>query len=230
MEKKQPEQKRQNPMEDARKLEIVMKCDSAGSVEAVAAALSGIVVPGIEISVVRNGVGAVNKSDILVAGTAGGLIVGFQVEVMPDLDKLLRENGVEVRLYEVIYRLAEDMRAIAGSMTPSPEEEQIIGTGVVIALFKSTRKGIIVGCEVKDGFISVGQRFRIVSAMGPVYAGTIESLHIGERTVQKAVRGQQVGIKIRGFNRARIGDIVESFRTAQRKDRWGPKAGIVRIA
>lgn len=228
MERKQIEQKKQSPTEDARKLEIVLKCDSAGSVEAVATALSRIVVPGVKIAVVRSGVGTVNKSDILLAGTAGRLIVGFQVGMMPGLDKLLRDSGVEVRQYELIYRLVEDLQAVAVSMTPSPQEEQVIGTGSVIALFKSTRKGIIIGCEVWDGFLAVGQRFRIISAMGPVYTGTIESMHIEERAVQKAVRGQQIGIRIRDFSKAKTGDIIESFRVAPRKDRWEPKGRVIR--
>jgi translation initiation factor IF-2 len=229
MEKKQTEQKRQPATGTVRKLEIVLKCDSVGSVEAVTTALSRIIVPGSEISVVRNGIGAVNKSDVLLAGTAGRLIVGFQVGAVPDLDRLLGDSGVEVRLYELIYTLAEDLQAIAGSIASPPAEEQTVAAGEVIALFKGTRRGIIIGCEVKEGFFSVGQRFRLISAMGPVYAGIIESLHIGERAVQKAVRGQQVGIRIRDFNKARIGDIVESFRAAPKKSRWEPKAGVIRV-
>ncbi len=207
-----------------------MKCDSAGSVEAVTQALSQVVAPGVEISVVRSGVGTINKSDILLAGTAGRLIVGFQVGIMPGQDKLLRDSRVEVRLYDLIYRLAEDLRAVAGEMKPSPQQEQVIGAGEVIALFKGSRKGIIIGCEVRDGFFSVGQRFRLISAMGPVYSGMVESLHIGEKAVQKATRGQQVGIAIRDFNKARIGDLVESFRPAPKKSHWEPKAGVIRIA
>jgi translation initiation factor IF-2 len=229
MEKKKIENDRQPSAGKVQKLEVVLKCDSVGSVEAVTTALSQIVVPGIEISFLRSGIGTVNKSDILLAGTAGRLIIGFQVGMMPGLEKLLRDSGVEVRLHELIYRLTEDIKAIAEDMTPSTAEEQIVGTGAVIALFKGTRKGIIVGCEVREGFLAVGQRYRIISPMGPVYTGRIESMHIEERPVQKATRGQQVGIRIRDFNKARIGDLVESFRAAPKKARWEPKGGVVRI-
>lgn len=229
MERKKIKKDRPAPAEKVQKLEVVLKCDSAGSVEAVTTVLSQTVVPGIEISIVRSGVGLVNKSDVLLAGTAGGLVVGFQVGMMPGLEKLLRDSSVEVRLHGLIYRLAEDIKAIAESMVPSPAEEQIIGAGAVIALFKGTRKGIIIGCEVRDGFLAVGQRFRIISPMGPVYTGTIESMHIEERAVQKATRGQQVGIRIRDFKKTRIGDLVESFRAAPKKNLWKPRAGVVRI-
>jgi len=229
MERKKIKRDRPAPAEKVQKLEVVLKCDSAGSVEAVTTVLSQTVVPGIDISIVRSGVGLVNKSDVLLAGTADGLVIGFQVGMMPGLEKLLRDSSVEVRLHGLIYRLAEDIKAIAESMVPSPAEEQIIGAGAVIALFKGTRKGIIIGCEVRDGFLAVGQRFRIISPMGPVYTGTIESMHIEERAVQKATRGQQVGIRIRDFKKTRIGDLVESFRAAPRKNLWKPRAGVVRI-
>jgi translation initiation factor IF-2 len=229
MEKKRFEQKTQPPTDAGRKLEIVLKCDSAGSVEAVTTAVSRIAVPEGEIAVVRSGIGAVNKSDILLAGTAGKLIVGFQVDTLPDLDKPLVDNGVEVRLYELIYNLVSDLREIAADITAPPAKEQIVGTAEVIALFKGSRGGIIIGCEVREGFLALGQRFRIISAMGPVYAGTVESLHIGENAVQKAVRGQQAGISIRNFKKVRIGDLVESFRAAPRKNRWEPQARIIRV-
>jgi translation initiation factor IF-2 len=221
MERRRIDNPRQAPAGKAQKLELVLKCDSAGSVEAVTTALSQIVVQGVEISIARRGIGAINKSDILISGTAGRLIIGFQVGIMQGLEKTLRDSGVD--------RLSEDLRMIAADIAASPAEEEVIGTGKVIALFKGTRKGIIVGCEVRDGFFAVGQRFRLISAMGPVYTGTIESLHIEERVVQKATRGQQVGIAIRNFSKAKVGDIVESFRPAPKKVRWEPKAGVVRI-
>lgn len=212
------------------KLEIVLKCDSAGSMEAVGAALRKIAVPGIDVNIIRSRIGVVGKSDILLAETAGRLIVGFQVSVSQGLDKLLREHHVEVRLYDVIYTLTEEIRELAESLTPIALQEQIVGSGKVIALFKSSRKGIIMGCEVLDGFLALGQHFRIISAMGPVYTGVIESLHKQDEAIQKAGKGQQVGIKVTGFDKARIGDLVESFRPqpGQRSMAWHPTGKIIR--
>lgn len=193
-------------------LEIVLKCDSAGSLEAISGSLQALTASGVEVSVIHSGVGVISKSDILFAETASGLIIGFQVGVMPLIDKALREHGVEVRIYDVIYKLIDDIKAIAGDLSPHLAEEQIIGSGRIIALFKSARKGIIVGFEIRQGFFSVGERFRIISAMGPVYTGTIETLHIGNAAVQKALAGQQAGIRIKHFSSAKTGDLVESFR------------------
>lgn len=213
------------------KLEIVLKSDSIGSAEAVSGAISELKVPGIPISVIRSEIGTISKSDVLFAETGGRLIAGFQVEVMPGLDRVLREHHVEARLYHVIYTLTSDLKAIAESMAPALPEEQIIGSAKVIAIFKSSRKGIIVGCKVSEGSLAVGQRFRIISVMGPVYEGTVESLHIGEAAVQKATPGQQAGIKIRNFTRARIGDLVESFRIVPpKKERvWSPTGRVIRV-
>jgi len=211
------------------KLEIVLKCDSIGSLEAVTTAISQMGLPESEIAVIRSGVGSVTKSDVLMAETASRLILGFQVAVMPDIEKLLREYRIEVRLYHVIYQLTADIRAIAETLVPPVSEEQIIGSAKVIALFKSVRRGIILGCEVTGGFFALGQHFRIISAMGPVYSGIVESLHIGDKAVQKAVSGQQVGIKIAGFNKAKTGDLVESFRLqrAEKAGTWEPTGGII---
>jgi translation initiation factor IF-2 len=213
-------------------LEIVLKCDSVGSVEAAIAAISGISLRGAGIAVIGSGVGAVSKSDVLLAGTASGLIAGFQVGTAPGLDKVLREHRVEVRLYNVIYSLAEDLEKIAESLVQvNLPEEEITGSGKVIALFKSSRKGIIVGCRVFEGHLAIGHHFRIISDMGPVYSGTIESLHIGPNAVQKATAGQEVGIKITGFSRARVGDLVESFKPLppRKAGEWQPSGRILRM-
>ncbi len=129
------------------------------------------------------------------------------------------------RVFIVIYKLTADIRRIAESMITTVSQEEIIGTARVIALFKSSRKGIIIGCEVSDGYLALGKRFRIISAMGPVYSSTIESMHIEKNAVQKATQGQQVGIKIKNFNKAKIGDLLESFRPLPFKKAsvWQPK-------
>ncbi|HET6516554.1 MAG TPA: hypothetical protein VFG09_15480 [Thermodesulfovibrionales bacterium] len=211
------------------KLEIVLKCDSTGSVEAVTNGILRITVPQIEISIIHSGVGEISKSDVLYAETGSRLIVGFQVHVVPGTEKVLRERHVEVRLYDVIYSLLADIEEIAASIVPHESEEQIIGSARVIALFKGSRKGIIMGCEVSSGFLAVGERFRIISAMGPVYSGVIESIHIGEQAVQRAGPGEKVGVKVKNFTRIRMGDLVESLRPVRQKVRvWQATGEIVR--
>lgn len=214
--------------EGSSKLEIVLKCDSTGSIEAVSSSILKISKPGVEIDIINSGVGDVSHSDILMAETGSRLIVGFQTGILRGAEKDLLNYGVELRLYDVIYKLTTDLESIAGSLRSSTGPiEEITGTARVIELFKSTRKGIIIGSEVLTGYLSHGKRFRIISAMGPVYQGKIESMHLEDKEVQKATKGQQVGIKIRDFKNARIGDVVECYRPlkGQREKVWHPEGG-----
>ena len=116
-------------------------------------------------------------------------------------------------------------------MTTEEKGEIITGKAKVIALFKSSRKGIILGCEVLEGTLSVGKRFRIVSAMGPVYTGKIESLHIQKDRVKEAHPHQQVGLKVIGLKKASIGDLVECFEIARTSGGriWQPTGGVFRV-
>jgi translation initiation factor IF-2 len=215
-----------------KKLELVLKCDSAGSEEAVVASLSALQIPDIELGVIHSDVGSITKSDLLLALTASKLILGFNVGVAPKIEPLCREQGIEVRLYDVIYSLTKDLQSIAdGLVTSEEEEEKITGKAKVIALFKSSRKGIILGCEVLEGTLVVGKRFRIVSAMGPIYTGQIESLHIEKDRVKEAKPHQQVGLKVTGLKKGNIGDLVECFemmKTSSSKF-WQPRGGVFRV-
>ena len=201
-------------------LEVVVKAESSGSLEAVSEAIQSIEESGVALSIIHRGIGAINKNDLLNATTGSHLIVGFEVDVQPHIEESCREQNVEIRLYDVIYHLLADLRQITASLAPPAPGEEITGSAKVIALFKSSRHGIILGCEVLRGRLQLGDRFRIITAMGPVYTGTAESLHIGRNAVHKAVTGQQVGLKIRDFNRVHIGDLVECFK--QEKATYSP--------
>lgn len=213
------------------KLEFVLKCDSAGSVEAVSDAILRIVRPAITVDIIHSGIGDINESDVLMAETGSGLIAGFQVAALPGIERELKGHAVEARLYDVIYKLTDDIRSISESIMPPVTQEEILGTARVIALFKSSRKGTIIGCEVMTGHLAVGKEFSIISAAGPVYAGTIESIHIEKDSVQNVHPGQKAGIKIGDFNKVKIGDIVESYRSPSLKKyrAWSPSGQIIRI-
>lgn len=216
-----------------KRLEIVLKCDSDGTAEAVAAILARLRVADVDVKVIYSGVGPISKSDLLMAMTGEKLVIGFNVDVMPKLDQWIKEHGAEVRLYKVIYRLAEDVRQMAESLKArASAEERVMGKGRIIALFKSSHKGVILGCEVLEGVITHGRDFRIISAMGPIFTGRIESLQVEENRVKEARSGQQVGIKLSDFSQARIGDFVECFEstTPRKSVSWRPSGHILRVA
>jgi translation initiation factor IF-2 len=212
-------------------LEIVLKCDSAGCLEAISSAILEAASPKVPTSIIHAGVGTISKTDIFLAETGSFLILGFNVGTGPNIDKLSAEHGVEIRLYDVIYRLVDDVRQTALSLLPAEEAEEILGRAKVVALFKSSRKGIILGCEIVEGRLAVADRFRVIAAMGPVYTGTIGSLHIGHDAVRDAKLGQKVGLKIQHFKKAAIGDLVESFlpKRGESTQPWTPRGGAYRF-
>lgn len=212
-------------------LSIVIKSDTDGCEQAVCETIARHTIAGLPVEIIHKGVGDICKTDVMAAATGSRLVLGFNVQVLPKVAELCKEQNVEVRLYSVIYTLQEDLREIAGSLLPREEEEKILGKARVIALFKSSRKGIIIGCEVETGRLQLGDRFRIISAMGPVYQGRVSSLHIEKDIVNKATPGQQVGMKIEDFKNVRIGDLVECYQTVSggRYRKWQPSGKILHL-
>jgi translation initiation factor IF-2 len=211
------------------KLEIVLKCDVSGTEEAVRESLTAMEVPGVDVRIIQSGVGQVSKSDVLMAETGSRLVVGFNVDVMPRMEQHIKEHGVEIRLYDTIYHLTEDLRRICEQMVAKPPEETVIGQAEVIATFKSKQKSQIIGCEIREGVIQVGKHFRIITAMGPAYFGKIGSLQIENNSVKSGKAGQQVGIGLEDWNKASVGDLVECYEiVAPARGPWKPKSGIYR--
>ena len=212
-------------------LQIVVKSDTVGTLAAARESLEAIQAGGAQLDVIQDGIGPVTKSDVEMAATGSRLVIGFGVGILPRVEEIAKTESVEVRLYDVIYHLTRDVAQIVESWLRKPPEERVTGRAKVIALFKSTRKGIILGCEVLEGTLALGRRFRVTSAMGPVYQGTVESLHIEQDTVKEGRVGQQVGLKIRDFKAAKIGDRVECFEETRPDSGkpWAPKGGIQRI-
>jgi translation initiation factor IF-2 len=213
------------------RLEVVVKGDVIGTTEAVTASVETVRAEYIEIRVIQDGVGPVSKSDLLMAQTGSRLVIGFNVDLAPKLAEQLGDFGVEVRLYDTIYRLTEDVQAIAQRLKPAEPEEKITAKAEVIAVFKGSHKGIIIGCEVKEGRLALGRHFRVITAMGPAYTGKIESLQVERAAVKSAKVGQQAGIGISGWNKAKVGDLVECFEIISPKDagRWQPQARVLRL-
>ena len=213
------------------KLEIVVKCDVAGTVEAVSASLEAIEVPDADVEVIQASIGQVSKSDILMAQTGSKLLIGFNVDVIAKLQHEIMNYGVEIRLYDTIYQLTEDVRKIASNLAAKEPKEKITGKAKVIATFKGSYKGIILGCEVLEGVLELGKDFRVITVMGPAYFGKIGSLKIEKNAVKTAKPGQQVGLSIPGWRKGKIGDWVECWEITYPKGGgpWQPRSGIFRF-
>lgn len=208
-------------------LGLVVKADTAGTAEVIVSTLNNLNIGKVEIEVIHAGVGSISKSDLLMAETGSRLVAGFEVDLLPRIKEAAAEKGIEIRLHDVIYKLTEDIQEIARTLVPAEEKERVTGKARVIALFRGGHKGIILGCEVLEGVLALGKQFRLISAPGTVYAGTIDSLHIESREVKQATAGQKVGLKIPGFKRAQKGDLVEIFETVSPGQRqWRPRGGV----
>lgn len=214
-----------------KKLEIVLKCDVAGTVEAVSASLEAIETTDAKVKIIQAGIGHVSKSDILMAQTGSRLLIGFNVDVIAKLQTEIMDYGVEIRLYDTIYRLTEDVKKIADNLIPKEPEEKITGKAKVIATFKGSHKGIILGCEVLEGALALGKDFRVITVMGPAYFGKIESLKIEKNAVKIAKPGQQVGLSVPGWKKGKVGDWVECYETVtpSHSASWTPRGGIFRF-
>lgn len=211
------------PEKEEKMLELVIKADTAGMEEAIRAGIENLTDVGVTIKIIYSGTGNISKTDLLMAETSGKLLLGFNVEPLPGIRELVAQKKIEIRLHNVIYKLMDDLMKIAQSLVNREEEEKIKGRAKVIALFPGGRKSVILGCEVTEGALTMGSKFRIISVPGIIYSGTIGSLHIESNTVNKAVSGQQVGIKISGFGKTRKGDILESFEEIHHTyKRWRP--------
>jgi translation initiation factor IF-2 len=219
-----------NGEKEKKKLEIVLKCDVAGTAEAVSDSLEAIKATDAEVKIIQAGIGYISKSDILMAQTGSRLLVGFNVDVIPKLQAEIMEYGVEIRLYDTIYRITEDIKKIADNLIPKEPEERITGKAKVIATFKSSQKGIILGCEVQEGTLELGKEFRVITVMGPAYFGKIGSLKIEKNAVKIAKPGQQVGLSVPGWKKGKVGDWVECYETAHPSDSkpWVPRGGVFR--
>lgn len=230
MSRKKKQHNTASPSEAGQKLEIVLKCDVAGTAEAISASLAEIDVPGVQIDMIQTGVGHISKSDVMMALTGSKLVIGFSVDTLPKLEQQIKEFGVEVRLYDTIYKLTEDIRKIAQSFKSRKSEEKITGKARVIATFNISPKGMVIGCEVLEGIIETGKDFRVITAMGPAYFGKIASLQIERQNVKSAKPGKQIGIKLEGWNKAKVDDLVECFEIVQPKGSgpWKPSSRIVR--
>jgi translation initiation factor IF-2 len=230
MSRKKKQHKTASPSEARQKLEIVLKCDVAGTAEAISASLAEIDVPGVQIDTIQTGVGNISKSDVMMALTGSKLVIGFSVDTMPKLEQQIKEFGVEVRLYDTIYKLTEDIRKIAQSFKSREPKENITGKARVIATFNISPKGMVIGCEVFEGLIETGKEFRVITAMGPAYFGKITSLQIERQNVKSAKPGKQIGIKLGGWNKAKVDDLVECIEILQPEGSgpWKPRSGVIR--
>ena len=195
-------------------LRIVLKCDAQGSVEAIVGALKQIESDKIDLEIVHSGVGPISESDMLLASASNAVVVGFNVKVESQAVTAAKREGVQVKLYSIIYELIDQIKeAMAGLLDPE-HRETVIGHAEVKQIFKLSR-GIVAGCLVTDGRIARTARARVLRKRQPVYDGGLSTLRRFQDDVKEVRSGLECGIKLGDFSEYQVGDIIECYQLEQ---------------
>ena len=197
---------------EIRDLNIVLKADVQGSVEAVRDALSGITHSEVQVNVIHTGVGGINESDVMLATASNAIIIGFNIRPDANASGLIEKEGVDVRLYNVIYEAIEDVKkALEGLLEPTITEK-VVGRAEVRNLFYISRLGTIAGCHVIDGKISRADTgMRVIRENVVIYESKISSLKRFKEDTKEVLSGFECGIMVENFNDLKVGDVLESY-------------------
>jgi translation initiation factor IF-2 len=196
-------------------LNLIVRGDVVGSVEAVVSELSKFEHPEVRLNVIAEGVGAITQNDIMLASASDALIVGFNVRPNAEARELASREGVEIRTYDVIYKLTEDIeQALVGKLAAVTTEETI-GEAEVRALFRVSRLGTIAGCMVTDGVVRRNASVRVIRDGAVIYTTTIAQLKRFKDDVREVAEGFECGILLDGFNDVKEGDVLEVFETRE---------------
>jgi translation initiation factor IF-2 len=195
-------------------LRIVLKTDVQGSLEALTGALSQIESKKIDLEIIHGGVGPISESDILLASASNAVVVGFNVKVESLAVGGAKREGVQVKLYSIIYELIDQLKeAMAGLLDPE-HRETVIGHAEVKQVFQLSR-GIVAGCLVTDGRIARTARARVLRRRQPVYDGGLSTLRRFQDDVKEVRNGLECGIKLGDFSEYQVGDIIECYQLEQ---------------
>ena len=200
-----------------KEINVVLKCDVRGSEEAVKNSLEKIDVEGVKIKVIRSGIGTITESDIVLANASNAIVIGFNVVPSAITKEVAKRYNVEIRLYQIIYKLVEEMEAAMKGMLDPEYEEKVTGNAEVKKLFKFSKVGTIAGVIVTSGLIKNKSQVRIIRDGVIIYDGVISSLQREKDTVKEVKNGFECGITIENFNDIKEKDVFETYEMVEVK-------------
>jgi translation initiation factor IF-2 len=201
--------------EGIQELNLVVKADVAGSLEAIEDEIAKLPQEEVSVNVIRRAVGAVTESDVMLAAASDAVILAFGVRPVGDARAAAEREGVEIRHYSVIYRAIEELRQAMEGMLAPEEIEETTGVAEVRQLFRASRVGTIAGSHVTEGTVSRGSKVRLVRDGTVVYEGEIASLRRFNDDVREVASGYDCGIVLRDFADIKEGDVLETYATRQ---------------
>ena len=203
--------------EGIKEVNVIVKADVNGSAEAVKNTLEKIEVEGVRVKVLRSSVGAITESDIVLANASNAIIIGFNIRPNNSIKEYAKDQCVEIRLYDIIYKAVEDMEAAMKGMLDPEYVEKVIGSAEVRQLFKFSKVGTIAGSYILDGLIKSNSKIRVVRDSSVIYDGEINSIQREKDTVKEVKKGFECGITITNFNDLKVGDVIEAYEMVEKK-------------
>ncbi|HNX83425.1 MAG: translation initiation factor IF-2 [Bacteroidales bacterium] len=198
-------------------LNIIVKGDVDGSVEALSDSLIKLSTEEIQVNIIHKAVGQISESDILLAAASNAVVVGFQVRPSLSARKLAEKEGIDIRLYSIIYDAIEEIRAAMEGMLSPEIKEEIVATVEVREVFRIGKVGTVAGCFVRDGKITRNTRVRVIRDGIVIYTGDLGSLKRFKDDVREVTSGYECGLNIDNFNDIKVGDVIEGYQTVQVK-------------
>ncbi|MCD4826891.1 MAG: translation initiation factor IF-2 [Acholeplasmataceae bacterium] len=195
---------------ETKELNIIIKGDVQGSIEALKGLLEKIDIKGFHVNVVRDSVGAITENDVSLASASDAIIIGFNVRPTSAVKRVADSEGVEIRLYSIIYRIQEDIEAALKGMLEPEFEEIVTGQAEVRDLFKNSKVGTIAGCMVTDGIIKRAALVRLIREGIVIYEGKLASLKRFKDDAKEVRQGFDCGLSIENYNDIKVGDVIEA--------------------
>ncbi len=202
--------------EGMKEINIVLKADVNGSMEAVKSSLEKINIEGVKLSIIRAGVGAITESDIVLAQASHAIVIGFNVRANAKTMDTAKENGIEIKTYNIIYKVVEDMESAMKGMLEPIYDEKVIGKLEIRQLFKFSKVGLIAGCHVLDGVVKNNASARIIRDNIVVYDGKIKTLQHEKDQVKEVKKDMDCGLTLESCNDYKENDIIEVYELVER--------------
>lgn len=200
---------------DVKELNIVLKSDVQGSLEAISDSLMKLSTDEVKVNIIGSGVGGITETDASLANASNAIIIGFNVRADASAKRLIDQESVDLRYYSVIYDLLDEVKAAMGGMLAPEYKQEIIGLAEVRDVFKSPKLGAIAGCMVVEGVVKRSAPIRVLRDNVVIFEGELESLRRFKDDVQEVRNGMECGIGVKNYNDVRVGDQIEVFETVQ---------------
>ena len=191
---------------------LVIKGDVQGSIEAIVGALDKLSTEEVVARVIFAGVGGITESDVTLAEASGAVVIGFNVRAHKEAREAAERAGIEIRYYDIIYALVDDVKKAMSGLLPPTLRETMLGNAVILEVFKVSKVGNVAGCRVTDGVVERGANVRLIRDNVVVHQGKLSQLKRFKDDAREVVAGQECGMAFENYQDMKVGDVIECYR------------------